>query len=53
MLWAGSACMDNLVGISILMMKSMGFLGLLQKEKLLGSSIHDSIALNQWSGKLV
>jgi hypothetical protein len=34
------------------MMKSMGFLGLLQKEQLLDSSIHDSIALSQWSRKV-
>jgi hypothetical protein len=34
------------------MMKSVGFLGLLQKEKLLGSSICDSIVFRQWSGKV-
>jgi hypothetical protein len=29
-----------------------GFLGLFQKEKLLGRNIHDSIVLSQWSGKV-
>jgi hypothetical protein len=33
-------------------MKSVGFLGLLQKEKLLGGSICGSVALSQWSGKV-